>query len=173
MAKRNDDFIRWFEEIGIGDVPLVGGKTASLGEMYRTLKSHGVKVPNGFAVTASAYRHLIAAPGVSEKLHELLSGVDKRNVADFARRGAALRKLVYEAPISKELSDEIGRAYTKLEAEYGKGVDVAVRSSATLVWQNRRGKYTCPGLAAGIEFQRQFRLEGCQFQGLPDSIFHP
>ena len=131
MARRNESFIRWFEEIGLDDVPLVGGKTASLGEMYCALTSHGVKVPNGFSVTAGAYRHLIATPGVSKKLHELLSGVDKRDVTDFARRGAALRKLVYETPLSKELSAEIGKAYEKLEAEYGKGVDVAVRSSAT------------------------------------------
>ena len=131
MAWKDESFIRWFEQIGLEDVPLVGGKTASLGEMYRTLTSHGVKVPNGFSVTASAYRHLIATPGVSEKLHELLRGVDKRDVSDFARRGAALRKLVYEAPFPEELSVEIGKAYEKLEAEYGKGVDVAVRSSAT------------------------------------------
>ncbi len=131
MTTESTRFIRWFETLGLGDVPLVGGKTSSLGEMYCTLTGEGVHVPNGFAVTAEAYRDLIAAPGVLSRLEKLLSGVDKRNVTDFARRGAALRKLIYETPLPDELVRDIGHAYEALEAQYGSGVDVAVRSSAT------------------------------------------
>ena len=131
MPAKREPYIRWFDAIGLEDVPLVGGKTASLGEMYRTLTGDGVRVPNGFAVTAEAYRRLIAPPQVQAHLKELLSSIDKRDVADFARRGEALRRVVYEAPLGDDLVREITAAYEKLEAQYGRDVDVAVRSSAT------------------------------------------
>ncbi len=124
-------FIRFFEELGIGDVPLVGGKNASLGEMYRSLTSQGVKVPNGFAITAEAYRYVLDQAGVWPALHDALDGLDPDDVEDLKRRGYMARKLVYEAGIPEDLRAEILDAYQKLEQEYGPDLSVAVRSSAT------------------------------------------
>jgi pyruvate,water dikinase len=84
-------FIRWFSDIGIADVAQVGGKNASLGEMVRELGAQGVRVPNGFAVTAGAYRHLLDQSHAWEGLHEALDGLDVKDVDDLARRGAAGR----------------------------------------------------------------------------------
>ncbi len=131
MPSNREKFIRWFEAIGLDDVPLVGGKTASLGEMYRSLTARGVKVPNGFAVTAEAYRHLLSASDLAPTMRKLLRGIDKRDVKDFSRRGAALRRLIYDAPLSDELIQDIHHAYEALEKQYGAEIDVAVRSSAT------------------------------------------
>lgn len=124
-------FIRWFNTLSIDDVPIVGGKNASLGEMYRELTPRGVKVPNGFAVTADAYRYLIETGGILPQMRDLVSGLDKDNLGDFAHRGRALRELVYRAMLPKDLANEIADAYGLLEAEYGTHTDVAVRSSAT------------------------------------------
>jgi pyruvate,water dikinase len=117
--------------LDLDDVPIVGGKNASLGEMYRELTAQGVKIPNGFAVTADAYRHVIEAAGILPQMRDLVSGLDKTDLDDFAYRGRALRELVYSAPLPGGLSAEITEAYEKLEAEYGPHTDVAVRSSAT------------------------------------------
>ncbi len=124
-------FIRWFEEIGIEDVPSVGGKTASLGEMYRELVPRGLRVPNGFAITADAYRALISSGGVLPRMREVVAGLDRNALEDFARRGHQLRQLVYEIPFPEALAREIGDAYDALCREYGEDTDVAVRSSAT------------------------------------------
>jgi pyruvate, water dikinase len=75
--KEKSKYIRWFEEIKIEDVPLVGGKNASLGEMYRELSTEGVRIPNGFAITAGAYWHVVDSAGILEKLKETMAGVDK------------------------------------------------------------------------------------------------
>ena len=83
-------YIRWFDELTIDDVPLVGGKNASLGEMYRQLTSRGVKIPNGFAVTAEAYRQLVKAAGILPEMEQLLAGMDRNDLTDFARRGERL-----------------------------------------------------------------------------------
>ncbi len=77
-------FIRWFEDITLDDVPLVGGKTASLGELYRELTPQGVRVPNGFAITAPAYRYVLEAGGLLPRLQQELAGLDKRDLHDFA-----------------------------------------------------------------------------------------
>lgn len=124
-------FIRWFDTLSVDDVPIVGGKNASLGEMYRELAPRGVKVPNGFAVTAEAYRYLIEVAGIPPQMRDLVSGVDKDNPSDFAHRGRALRELICRATLPNDLADEIADAYEKLEAEFGAHTDVAVRSSAT------------------------------------------
>jgi pyruvate,water dikinase len=124
-------YVRFFEEIGIGDVPLVGGKNASLGEMYRKLSSEGVLVPNGFAVTADAYRYVLDEAGVWGELHSVLDDLDADDVSDLARRGKLAREIVYGAGIPKALEDEILAAYRKLQDEYGADVSLAVRSSAT------------------------------------------
>ncbi|BBC03021.1 MULTISPECIES: phosphoenolpyruvate synthase [Bradyrhizobium] len=124
-------YTRWFKDIGLEDVPLVGGKTASLGELYSALARQGVKVPNGFALTASAYRDALAQAGAWDKLRKLLDGLDKRNIAELAKRARAARAIVYAATDQEALRREVGNAYRKLEEEYGANVAVAVRSSAT------------------------------------------
>ena len=124
-------FIRYFKDIGIDDVPLVGGKNASLGEMYRELIPQGVNVPNGFAVTAQAYRNVLDQADAWTKLHRALDGVNENDVDDLARRARLAREIVYGAPLPEDLAGQIVEAYRKLEDEYGPQLTVAVRSSAT------------------------------------------
>ncbi len=124
-------YIRWFSELGSDDVGLVGGKNASLGEMYRSLSAQGVRVPNGFAVTAEAYRHVLDQADAWPKLHRALDGLDARNVDDLARRAQLAREIVYGAALPADLVAEITIAYGQLLAEYGEHATMAVRSSAT------------------------------------------
>ena len=124
-------YIRFFKEIGIDDVPSVGGKNASLGEMYRELTPRGVRVPNGFAITASAYRYVLERAGVMGRLRDTLTGLRPDDMKDLARRGAEARELVYGAPLPADLREEILASYRKLREEYGSDLGVAVRSSAT------------------------------------------
>ena len=77
--KRNEKFVLWFNELGIEDVPLVGGKNASLGEMYRVLAPKGVKIPNGFALTAAAYRHFLEKTGLKARIRAELKGLNTKN----------------------------------------------------------------------------------------------
>jgi len=124
-------YIRFFKELTIDDVPIVGGKNASLGEMYRELTEQGVKVPNGFAITAEAYMHMLGEAGAMEKLHAALDDLDPENVYDLAHRGAKARRIVYNAGIPDDLREEILSAYRELIDEYGEELSLAVRSSAT------------------------------------------
>ncbi len=124
-------FIRWFDEIAIEDIPLVGGKNASLGEMYRELTSQGVKIPNGFATTTDAYWHLLESAGILEDLKNALAGLDKSDVSDLAARGKRARELILKSEIPDDLWSEIKSAYDRLGEQYGKDTDVAVRSSAS------------------------------------------
>ncbi|MGA7966098.1 MAG: phosphoenolpyruvate synthase [Gammaproteobacteria bacterium] len=124
-------YIRFFREIGVDDVASVGGKGASLGEMYQALKDQGVRVPNGFAVTAGAYRYLLAGAGIEPALREALAGVRAGDVNTLTRAGAQARKLVYEAEFPDDLRQEILNSYKELKEEYGKNLTLAVRSSAT------------------------------------------
>ncbi|MBW1883479.1 MAG: phosphoenolpyruvate synthase [Deltaproteobacteria bacterium] len=124
-------YVRWFRDLGVDDVALVGGKNASLGEMYRELMSNGVRVPNGFAITAQAYRDMLSKAGVWEPLHELLDDLDKSDVAELSRCGQAARELVYQAGLSPTLRVQILTAYHELQEEYGPELSLAVRSSAT------------------------------------------
>ncbi|HET9091659.1 MAG TPA: PEP/pyruvate-binding domain-containing protein, partial [Acidimicrobiales bacterium] len=125
------NYVRFFEEIGIGDVPLVGGKNASLGEMYRSLRSKGLRVPNGFTLTAEAYRISLERAGAWEDLHEALDGLDVSDLADLARRAKRAREVVYGAGLPPEVTAELLEGYAALRAEYGDDVRLAVRSSAT------------------------------------------
>ena len=127
----NDEYVRWFSDIRLSDVPLVGGKNASLGELYSALSKVGVRVPNGFALTAEAYRDALTAAKAWQPLHRLLDGLDKRQVDVLAQRAAAARDIVYRATDTARLREQISRAYRQLEKEYGANVAVAVRSSAT------------------------------------------
>ncbi len=124
-------FILWFKEIGIQDVPLVGGKNASLGEMYQHLTDKGVKVPNGFAITAAAYQHLLKEAGIEQAVRDALDGLDTHNIEDLQARGQKVRDIILNAKFPADLEEAINAAYAQMEEEYGKNVDVAVRSSAT------------------------------------------
>lgn len=124
-------YIRFFNEIGIEDVPSVGGKNASLGEMYRKLTAQGVRVPNGFAITAQAYWYVVEKAGIAQSLREALAGLQPGDVEDLAERGKRARDLVYGAPLPEDLRREILQAYCALQEEYGPQLSVAVRSSAT------------------------------------------
>ncbi len=124
-------YIMWFNEIGIEDVPIVGGKNASLGEMFKELTPEGVKIPNGFAITADAYIYLLKSSGIINKLKELMSDLDKNDVVDLSERGRLARELILGAEIPDDLWEEIKLAYDILSKEYGPNTDVAVRSSAT------------------------------------------
>ncbi len=124
-------YIRWFGELGIDDVPLVGGKNASLGEMYQTLIHEGVRVPNGFAVTAAAYRYVLENNNAWQSLHEALDGLDPDNINDLQLRGKKARDIVYSCELPDDLKSEILQAYAQLKQEYGEKTSLAVRSSAT------------------------------------------
>ncbi|HEY4117825.1 MAG TPA: phosphoenolpyruvate synthase [Byssovorax sp.] len=125
-------FIRWFREVGLGDVGLVGGKNASLGELVQRLAPLGVRVPNGFAVTAEAYRHFLNAAGIEGALRALLAGVERDSVDDLGRRAERARDLIMGAALPTDLEDEIRAGYGELSREFGAdATDVAVRSSAT------------------------------------------
>jgi len=124
-------YIRWFEDIGIKDIPLVGGKNASLGEMVRKLAPRGIKVPNGFAITAEAYWHLLRAANIDQQIQEILSGLDTRDTANLQQRGSAVRHAIMAAPLPQDLQHSIIAAYRELSRGADKPMDVAVRSSAT------------------------------------------
>ena len=131
MEDKQHKFILWFNELGIEDVPLVGGKNASLGEMYRLLTPKGVSIPNGFAVTSYAYHYLIEKAGIKEQIKQLLKGLNTHNMKDLAERGHRVRELIRHAEFPPELSKQIIESYQKLCKMYGSRTDVAVRSSAT------------------------------------------
>ncbi|WP_349432638.1 phosphoenolpyruvate synthase [Methylomarinum sp. Ch1-1] len=124
-------YIRFFDEIGIEDIPLVGGKNASLGEMYQKLESRGVKVPNGFAITAEAYRYMLESSDSMASLRETLDALQQHDVESLARCGRKAREIVYAAGIPADLEEEISQAYRQLQQQYGEGLSLAVRSSAT------------------------------------------
>jgi|SRR5579883_2694116 len=124
-------FIRWFREIGLADVALVGGKNASLGELYRELTLKGIRVPNGFAVTAEGYRHFLRVAGLEDDIRKSLSGLDTRDLTALAERGRHIRELILSRPLPDDLCRDITSAYAELCREYGTNADTAVRSSAT------------------------------------------
>ncbi|HEX4522357.1 MAG TPA: phosphoenolpyruvate synthase [Casimicrobiaceae bacterium] len=120
----------WFDRLRMSDIEQVGGKNASLGEMIAQLSAEGVRVPGGFATTASAFREFLAETGLSERIAKALSGLKVDDVAKLARVGAEIRGWIAAAPLPSALKAEIESAYQKLNAESA-GVSVAVRSSAT------------------------------------------
>ena len=130
MSKKRE-FILWFKDLAISDVPLVGGKNASLGEMYRTLTKKAINIPNGFAVTAYAYRHFLKKAKIQNKIRQILSDLDTSNMRNLAEKGRNVRETILEADLPEELKNAITKAYKDLCKKYGKNTDVAVRSSAT------------------------------------------
>jgi pyruvate,water dikinase len=131
MMPKQANYIRWFNELTIDDVPLVGGKNASLGEMYRELTPQGIQIPNGFAVTAEAYRYVLDQANAWEKLHQALDDLNPDDVGDLARRALKAREIIYAAPFPKDLEQQIIEAFAQLKKQYGDDLSVAVRSSAT------------------------------------------
>jgi len=147
---KKEKLILWFSEMTIDDIEFGGGKNASLGEMYSNLKSKGIKVPNGFAITAKAYRYFILENKLDEKIKKILKGLNTGNMANLAKRGYQIREAILSAEFPTDLRNEIIESYAKLSKEYTRhkdlritwdkddhtnhfsgGVDVAVRSSAT------------------------------------------
>jgi pyruvate, water dikinase len=145
-------FVLWFEEVGIVDIPLVGGKNASLGEMIQQLMPKGVAVPTGFATTAHAFRYFVEQAGLDARLRQLFSDLDVENMDNLREHGKQARALILNTPFPLELESAIVDAYIKLCERYGAtsalcdrlsgaeqeeckrysgDVDVAVRSSAT------------------------------------------
>lgn len=125
------EFVKWFEDLTIKDVPSVGGKNASLGEMIRELGKKGVQVPGGFAITAYAYKYMMEKAGVQDKIKDILQDLNTHDVTNLAERGKKIRELIKNTPIPPELEEEIRKHYREMEFKYGENVDVAVRSSAT------------------------------------------
>ncbi len=143
-------FILWFRETGIKDIELVGGKNASLGEMFRNLKKKGIRVPDGFSITADAYRHFISQNGLDREIKDMLKGLDTGNMRNLAQRGYRVRQAILAAEFPIDLRNDIVESYSRLSRQYNAhksfhitwdkkdhtnhfagGVDVAVRSSAT------------------------------------------
>ncbi|MGI2907531.1 phosphoenolpyruvate synthase [Tolypothrix sp. VBCCA 56010] len=131
LSAKERSLILWFDEVGIADIPLVGGKNASLGEMIQQLTPKGVNVPTGFATTAYAYRYFIESASLEEKLRSLLENLDVEDVTNLREQGRKARSLLMHTPFPKELRQAISEAYQSLCDRYNADTDVAVRSSAT------------------------------------------
>ena len=152
LKNRDTAFVLWFEEVGIDDVPLVGGKNASLGEMIQQLTPKGINIPGGFATTAYAYRYFLDKTGIQPKLQELFATLDVNDISSLQRCGRQARNVILHAPFPEDLALEISKAYLRLCERYGESAplcdrlqgdereacqrynyetDVAVRSSAT------------------------------------------
>jgi len=129
--EKKENFIKWYSEVGIADVPSVGGKNAALGEMYSNLVPLGVNIPDGFALTADAYRHFFKKTGLDEEIKKILSDLNTKNILNLQVRGKKVREAILKAILPQDLDDAITKAYAELEKKYGKNRDVAVRSSAT------------------------------------------
>ncbi|MBW1667654.1 MAG: phosphoenolpyruvate synthase [Deltaproteobacteria bacterium] len=132
---KSKNYILWFSEIGIEDVPMVGGKNASLGEMYRKLHDQGINVPNGFAITAYAYRYFLKYAGIEEEIKKILKDLDTADLYNLMRKGREVRNIIRHAEFPPDLTHAIYEAYDKLAEEFGQAgldnLDVAIRSSAT------------------------------------------
>jgi pyruvate,water dikinase len=126
-----NQYIRWFSEIGMNDVASVGGKNASLGELFRELTPEGIRVPAGFAITAEAYRYFLREADLDAKIAELLAGIDTRDIEDLRRRGESIRHAIMGAEFPPLLTAEITTAYAQMGDNRPQRPSVAVRSSAT------------------------------------------
>ncbi|GAA7122657.1 pyruvate, water dikinase [Helicobacter pylori] len=125
-------YIKFFKELNNKNVNLVGGKNASIGEMFQELVPIGIKVPDGFAITSEAYWYLLEQGGAKQKIIELLENVDATEIDVLKIRSKQIRELIFGTPFPSDLRDEIFQAYEILSQQYNmKEADVAVRSSAT------------------------------------------
>ena len=129
---KKNPFIVWFKDIKISDVPIVGGKNASLGEMFSKLVKKGINVPNGFAITADAYHYFLEQAGIQDRIKIILRDLNIKDIDNLYYRGHKVRELILNSELPKNLEKEIIKAYKKLSRNYdAKLTDVAVRSSAT------------------------------------------
>jgi len=127
-------YIKFFEDLKLTDIPQVGGKNASLGEMYHYLRPKGVNLPNGIATTADAYYYFLRESGLDAKIEKVLEGLDVTNMRQLKSRGAKIRSMIVRAKLPRDFEEEIKRGYAELSKACGhpKGdLVVAVRSSAT------------------------------------------
>ncbi|MFH1178547.1 MAG: phosphoenolpyruvate synthase [bacterium] len=124
-------YILWMKDIGMENVPQVGGKNASLGELIRSVTPKGVRVPNGFCVTAEAYYHFLNETGLDVFIAKTLDGLNTQNFKELSRCAKLVRDAIRTTPLPADLEKDIVEAYARMEKEYEKNVDVAVRSSAT------------------------------------------
>lgn len=132
MENKENKFILWFDQINNDDVALVGGKNASLGEMYTTLTSKGIKVPNGFVVTAFAYRYFIEKEGLTSFIENALKDLNTSDIENLQEKGKSIRDKIISSNMPNEIESEIVEAYKNLSNTYHmKEADTAVRSSAT------------------------------------------
>jgi len=131
MDEKGKGYVKWYNEVGIEDVPVVGGKNAALGEMFSNLVPLGVNIPDGFALTADAYRHFFKDTGLDDKIKVILSDLNTKDMRNLQARGKKVREAILKATLPQDLKDIIAKSYIELEKKYGKDVDTAVRSSAT------------------------------------------
>jgi len=131
MFSSSSKFIKFFNQVDIDDVKYVGGKNASLGEMYCNLSKNGVRVPYGFATTAYAYNYFLKRAGIKRDIQDILKGLNTHNINDLAKRGLKVRQTILKAEFPEDLKADIITAYQKMEKMYGNDFAVAVRSSAT------------------------------------------
>lgn len=124
-------FIIWFEELGIDDVGIVGGKNASLGEMIQGLSKKGVNVPGGFATTAEAFRIFLQHQGLADRIYTELDSLDVDDVTALAKTGRQIRAWIIEQPFAPEFEQALHEAYQQLISRYGRDCSFAIRSSAT------------------------------------------
>jgi pyruvate,water dikinase len=124
-------YVRWFSDLGLEDIAQVGGKNASLGEMYRELTPMDIKVPDGFAITVDGYWDTLRETDILEELKDLLNPINKDDVHDLEVRAQSARELVEDTSLPIALSKEISEAFQQYVKLYGKSISVAVRSSAT------------------------------------------
>jgi pyruvate,water dikinase len=125
-------YVKFFKEISLSDVPMVGGKNASLGEMYQKLAPKGINLPNGLATTSQSYYYFLDQTGIRKDIENLLKGLDVKNVRDLEKRAAKVRALIIRAKLPKDFEEEIRQGYRELSQSCGhKNIVVAIRSSAT------------------------------------------
>jgi len=125
------EYVLWYQELGMQDVPRVGGKNASLGEMISNLANAGVQVPGGFATTADAFNEFLEQSGLNSKIHDILDTLDVDDVNTLAKVGAEIRQWIIDTPFQPNLDQAIRDAYSKLHGDVSQDVSFAVRSSAT------------------------------------------
>lgn len=128
-SNKNEKSVLWFDELKIEDIPKVGGKNASLGEMYSSLKSKKINVPYGFATTSYAYNNFLKS--IKNEIKEILKDLNTKDIQNLQERGKRIRNLIIDSDFSETFSSKIKKSYEKLEKIYGKNCDVAIRSSAT------------------------------------------
>ena len=125
------EYVLWYQELGMGDVSRVGGKNASLGEMISNLSNAGVQVPGGFATTSHAFNEFLEQSGINDKIYTVLDDLDVDDIEKLTKVGADIRQWIIDTPFQPALTEAIKIAYQQLHSESKGEVSFAVRSSAT------------------------------------------